>query len=253
MELNTLYNENCLETMKRMPSGYVDMIITSPPYDDMKDYNGYTFDFYATAREMHRILKDGGVIVWIVNDQTKNGSESGTSFKQALFFMNLGLNLHDTMIWHKPNAFNFGSNLCYRQLFEYMFVFSKGRPKSIHLIHDVPNRCAGQVVSGGRKHTDGSRDPYRSVMKEWKRRDNVWDVPVGTENVDFPAVFPLQMVKDHIVTWSDESDIVYDPFMGSGTTALACIQTKRQWIGSEISSEYCEKAEKRIMGACAPI
>jgi len=145
--LNKIYNENCLQTMAKMPDNFIDISITSPPYDDLRKYNGYTFEFESIARELFRVTKKGGVVVWVVNDATIKGNETGTSFKQALFFKECGFNLHDTMIWYKPNCFNFGSNSCYRQSFEYVFVFSKGKIKTINLIKDIPAKLKGSLIS----------------------------------------------------------------------------------------------------------
>ena len=249
IELNRIYNENCLDTMAKMSDNIVDLVVTSPPYDGMKDYNGYSFEFEKIAKELFRVMKDGGVIVWVVGDETKKGNESGTSFKQALYFKEIGFNLHDTMIWHKPNCFNFGSNDCYRQSFEYMFVFTKGRIKTKNLIRDVPAKMAGKSVRGARKHVDGSRDTDVPdfIVGSYKKRDNVWDIMVAQDKgSNHPAIFPEELAHDHIISWSNKGDVVYDPFMGSGTVAKMAIITQRNYIGSEISAEYCESANNRI-------
>jgi len=247
MEINKIYNEDCLKTMERMPDGFVDLTITSPPYDDLRDYKGYFFDFEKIAKELYRITKDGGCVVWVVGDATCNGNESGTSFKQALYFKEVGFNLHDTMIWHKPNSFNFGSNNCYRQSFEYMFVFSKGKISKINLIKDVPAKLAGKKVKGARKHANGDRDIVPDfIVSDYKKRDNVWHIPVGTQNNNHPAIFPEELVNDHILSWSKEGDLIYDPMVGSGTVAKMALINKRNFIGSEISKEYCNEANKRI-------
>ena len=85
MEITKIYNEDCLVTMKKMPDNFVDLVLTSPPYDDLRNYNGYKLVFENVAKELFRIIKKGGVVIWVVGDKTDNGSESGTSFKQALF------------------------------------------------------------------------------------------------------------------------------------------------------------------------
>lgn len=242
-----IYNENCLETLGRLSDETIDLTVTSPPYDDLKTYNGFVFDYKPIIKELYRATKQGGVVVWIIGDATVKGNETGTSFEQALFFKEVGFNLHDTMIWRKTNVFNFGSNNCYRQSFEYMFVFSKGTPKSINLIKDLPAKSAGQVLKGARKHADGRRDTVPDfVVGEFKKRDNVWDQATSNASFGHPATFPEQLVVDHIVSWSNELDLVYDPFMGSGTTAVAAIKTNRNWFGSEISDEYVDSANRRI-------
>ena len=251
LELDRIYNEDCLATMSRMPDGSVDMVVTSPPYDGMKSYNGYSFDFENVAKELFRVIKEGGAVIWVVGDETRAGDETGTSFRQALYFKEIGFRLFDTMIWHKPNSFNFGSNDCYRQSFEYMFVFTKGKIATRNLIKDVPAKMAGRTVKGARRHVNGVRDEVPDfVVPEYKRRDNVWDIMVAQEKGTgkHPAVFPEALAGDHIISWSNPGEIVYDPFMGSGTVAKAARSLGRRFIGSEISSEYCAIAERRLSG-----
>ena len=249
MEINRCYNENCLDTMARMPDNFVDLTVTSPPYDNLRTYNGYSFDFEAVAKELFRVTKQGGVVVWNVNDSTKDGSESGNSFRQALFFKECGFNLHDTMIWIKDGGGAVGSNKCYTQNFEYMFVFSKGKPINYNLICDKPNGSFGVDKSGvGRRKVTGEHKiEQRKPAQEFSRRNNWWYIP--TERGEHPAVFPEQLANDHIISWSNEGDLVYDPFMGSGTTAKMAILNKRNWVGSEISEEYCKIIERRITTA----
>ena len=244
---NKIIQGDCLEVLKTFEDGCIDLTVTSPPYDNLRTYNGYTFNFEGIAKELYRVTKQGGVVVWVVGDATINGSETGTSFRQALHFMDCGFNLHDTMIWFKPNCFNFGSNNCYKQSFEYMFVFSKGKPKTINLIKDIPNASAGKVMKGGRIHPDGSRDIVPNfVGSEYKRRFNVWSINVSAKTYGHPAVFPEQLAHDHILSWSNEGDAVLDPFMGSGTTCKMAQANNRNFIGIEISPEYCKIAEKRL-------
>lgn len=247
-----LLNGDCLKLMSNIPDKSINLTVTSPPYDDLKTYNGnidqWSFDkFKLVAEELYRITKQGGVVVWVVNDQTKKGNESGTSFKQALYFQEVGFNLHDTMIWHKPNCFNFGSNNCYTQSFEYMFIFSKGKPNAINMIKDVPCKSAGQVLKGARKHADGKRDEVPDfVCGEFKKRHNVWDINVSSNTNGHPAVFPEQLANDHIISWSNEGDLVFDPFLGSGTTGKMAVLNNRNFIGIELDKEYYNTAKERI-------
>lgn len=246
IKLNTIYNEDCLETMKRMPDGFVDLTVTSPPYDNLRDYNGYSLDFEAIAKELYRVTKDGGVVVWVIGDQTKNGSESGTSFKQALFFKECGFWLYDTMIWQKTGMLPTEGR--YYNQFVYMFVLSKGKPTSRNFI------CDHKTVNGGRKQRkdavinkgNNTKGEGYFIRNEYARRPNVWKINIGANERVHPAVFPLQLASDHIKTWSDENAVVYDCFMGSGTTAKACQDLNRNYIGSEISKEYCQIAEERL-------
>ena len=256
MEININYNESNLETMARMPDNFVDRTVTSPPYDDLRTYNGYSFDFESIAKELFRVTKQGGVVVWNVNDSTIDGSESLTSFKQAIYFVEVcGFKLHDTMIYEK-NSMSMPDKNRYYNCFEYMFVFSKGKPKTTNLIEDRKNRWAGTSSFGERsqRQKDGSlKKNGKGVVKDFSARFNIWRYNTGAgystkDEIAFehPAIFPEKLAYDHIRSWSNENDLVYDCFMGSGTTAKAAISAKRNWIGSEISKEYCEIIEKRL-------
>ena len=252
MEINKIYCESNLDTMVRMPDNFIDLTVTSPPYDNLRTYNGYCFDFENVAKELFRTTKNGGVVVWIVGDATVNGSESGMSFKQALYFMQCGFKLHDTMIYEKnSSAFPASRNgNRYTQIFEYMFVFSKGKPKC-NLIIDEANKWAGFTNWGNNTqyNKEGVLIKTNNIkpVPDFSPRNNIWKYVVGfNDKTGHPAVFPEQLANDHILSWSNENDIVYDPFMGSGTTAKMAIKNNRNWIGSEISEEYVNIANKRI-------
>lgn len=240
-----------VQGMKQLDNESVDLVVTSPPYDNLRNYNGFSFDLDGMITELLRIVKLGGVIVWIVSDATINGSETGTSFRQALKFMEKGFNLHDTMIWCKDGGGAIGSNLCYTQNFEYMFVFSKGKPKSVNLIYDKKNLSFGKKDGclTGRRNVNGEhKSEVRNHNHEYSRRNNWWRlVPQAEEGSSFhPAVFPEALVRDHIKSWSNEGDVVLDPFMGSGTTAKVARALGRKYIGFEISQEYVDLANKRL-------
>ena len=238
IELNKIYNENCLETMKRMESSSIDLVVTSPPYDNLREYNGYEFDFKAIAAELVRVIKPSGVIVWVIGDQVIKGSESGSSFRQALHFMDLGLSLHDTMIYEKnsPAYPARADGNRYTQIFEFMFVFSKGKPAAT-LICDKPNKWAGFKDFSGK---------LKNPVPDFSPRNNIWRYVTSFNGVKHPAPFPESLAQDHIITWSKPNETVYDPFMGSGTTAKMALLNGRNFIGSEISAEYLEIANKRI-------
>lgn len=253
MEVNKIYNENCLDTMARMPDGFIDLTVTSPPYDNLREYKGYSFPFEDIAKELYRVTKVGGVLVWVVGDATINGSETGTSFRQALYFKDIGFNLHDTMIYKQPGTGAKGSNLAYWQCFEYMFVFSKGIPVSVNRIRDKKNIKAGTTCTSNKQHRDGvgtrTHPKNGTVVAEIGIRENIWIIANGNGHSEYtghPAPFPEQLAADHIRSWSNESDLVYDPFGGSGTTAKMAHLLDRKWIMSEISKEYCELAHKRL-------
>ena len=254
MEINKIYNENCLDTMAKMPDKFVDLVVTSPPYDNIREYNGYTFEFEKIASGLYRILKDGGVLVWVVADSVKNGTESCTSFIQALHFKNIvGFNLHDTMIYRKENYTPL-THKRYEQEFEYMFVFSKGKPKTFNPIL-IDCIHAGKIIKRSRNSYEiglskrQASDEQPKPTGDKKQKGNVWSYKVGGgKTVNHVAQFPLQLATDHIISWSNENDLIYDCFMGSGTTAIAAINNKRNYIGSEISEDYCKIIETRIKG-----
>jgi DNA modification methylase len=257
MEANKIYCEDCAVTMSKMPHCFIDLTVTSPPYDGLRVYNGYSFDFELIARELFRVTKDGGVLVWIVGDATVNGSESGTSFKQALSFMEIGFNLHDTMIYMKDNPPPVGGHNRYYQAFEYCFVFSKGKPKTFNpIMEDRRNKWNDKRIVRTRPVTRNKAGVF--TEKEIKaegmvKLQNVWSYVVSGGSVSdemiahqHPAIFPESLCRDHIISWSDEGDLVYDPFMGSGTTAKVAADLNRIYIGSEISSDYCQLAKTRL-------
>lgn len=251
LKTNYIENNDNVAGLKKLPDNCIDLTITSPPYDNLRLYKGFSWDFDALAKELYRVTKPGGVIVWIVNDATIKGSETGTSFRQALAFKELGFNIHDTMIWKKTGVV-FPETVRYYPNFEYMFVVSKGKPKTVNLIADRPNKHAGEKITATERQRDGSLKESLGrrkgkKIKPYGVRYNVWEVSQASGNpTDHPAVFPERLVSDHIVSWSNPGDVVLDPFMGSGTTAVACIKTGRRYIGFECSAEYCEMAQKRI-------
>mgnify|MGYP001586030130 CR=1 FL=1 len=258
MELNKIYNEDCLETMKRMPDGFVDMTLTSPPYDNLRDYKEYSLDFESIARELFRITKQGGVVVWVVGDATINGSETGTSFKQALFFKEIGFNMHDTMIWRKTTVPQNGNR--YEPEFEYMFIISKGAPKTFNPLKVMKLYKDNREFKNGQRNKDGSFDKLKVGQQEYKQMGNIWAISTGggiaTKDktaYEHPAIFPEKLAADHIKSWTNENDLVYDPFIGSGTTGKMALMLKRNYIGCEISKEYCDIAEARIKSVSNPL
>lgn len=260
MEKNTIYLEDNLITLSNMEDNYVDMVITSPPYDNIRKYNGFSFDMDKLVVELYRTTKIGGVVVWIANDQVIKGSESGTSFRQALKFMDAGFLLHDTMIYEKNSSSYPASQKSnrYTQIFEYMFVFSKGKPKTVNLICDKPNKWAGHKNWGKNTKRIGENEQLVGVedikpVPDFSPRNNIWKYVNGGGFASkdkiahkHPAIFPEELVRDHINTWTNKGDLVYDPFIGSGTVAKMCILMSRDYIGSEISEEYVEICNERI-------
>jgi DNA modification methylase len=252
MELNKIYLGDSAKLLEQLEDNSVDLIITSPPYDDLRKYgnvgDGWNVGkFTDIANQLPRVLKDGGVLVWIVNDKTNKGTETGTSFRQALYFMEKGLNLNDTMIWEKTNPMPQVKQPRYNQVFEYMFVFSKGTPKTFNPLM-VPCKCAGQDYDSTCKNMGGENgrtEKHFKINKE-KVKSNIWEIAVAQNKTIHPAVFPIQLAIDHIKSWSNEGDVVLDPFIGSGTTALAAKQLNRKFIGFELNEEYFNLANQRI-------
>ena len=256
MKLNHIYNESNLDTMSRMPDDYVDLVVTSPPYDDLRSYEGHSqFDFTRTAESLFRVLKKGGVVVWVVGDQTVNGSRTLTSFSQGLEFKSIGFRMYDVMIYRKKNPMP--TTIRYTNAFEYMFVLSKSKPKTTNFLTEKSINPGRVFVSRGNKTRDGNYSHSNNIsltVKETKIKPNIWGYHIGAGHsalegspaFDHPAIFPEALALDHILSWSNRGDLVYDPFMGSGTTALMCVKTRRDYIGSEISAKYCEIAERRL-------
>ena len=258
-----LINGDCIMEMQKLIDDgvQVDLTVTSPPYDNLRNYNNslnWDFDvFKQVADKLYQITKDGGVIVWIVNDATINGSETGTSFKQALYFKDIGFRLHDTMIYQKSSV-PFPEKNRYYPTFEYMFVLSKGKPKTTNLLKDRKNKKAGEKITTTERQVDGSLK-ISSGYKKGKRteeygvRFNIWKYNIGKGHssknpiaFEHPAIFPEKLAKDHIKSWSNEGDLVLDCFMGSGTTGVACQELGRNFIGIEIEKEYYDLAVERI-------
>jgi len=254
--MNKLICGDNVKILKTYSDNFIDLTVTSPPYDKLREYNGFSFNLDGIIKELFRVTKNGGVVVWVIGDETKDGNESGTSFKQALRFKELGWNLHDTMIYQKnqypPNCM---SQKRYAQIFEYMFIFSKGKVNTFNRLMR-PNKTAGQssgkprniVQRDGIKRQYGANKsktiPYKSV------KENIWQFNVGkasgNKTNSHPAVFPESLAHDHIISWSNEGDIVLDCFVGSGTTCKVAKQLNRQYIGIDVSQEYIDIANERM-------
>jgi site-specific DNA-methyltransferase (adenine-specific) len=266
MDVDIISNMNCLDGIRAMPDECVDLTVTSPPYDHLRTYNGMshwgqaTFDVFAP--ELFRVTKQGGVVVWVIGDMTIKGSETGTSFRNALGFKEVGFNLHDTMLYMKRGIVYPETNRYY-PAFEYMFVLSKGKPKTITLLRDRPNLCAGNTIGGKTRQPDGTLLPRTCVSKGIRRevrgfgvRYNVWEYSIGyghaTKDIyahQHPAIFPETLARDHILSWSMPGDLVLDPFTGSGTTLKMAILHDRHYLGFEIDPTYCNVARRRIKDA----
>jgi len=249
--LNRIINGDCVDIMRQIPDNFIDLTVTSPPYDDLRDYHGYKFDPENIAKELFRITKKGGVVVWVVGKKIKNGNILPTPFKQAMLFQSVGFKLHDIMIYRKKNTPFMRSN-AYTSGFEFMFVFSKGKPKTFNPIK-VPTARSGFEMLVTNRRSDGKIKKVLGELKREKVKDNIWEYAVGlggttNDNIAFkhPAVFPEKLAEDHILSWSNEGDVVLDPMCGSGTTCKMAKMNKRYFIGIDISEEYCEIARQRV-------
>lgn len=266
MEINKIILGNSVEVLKTFEDNTFDLTVTSPPYDNLRTYNGkikdevvfedgYSFPFVEMAKELYRVTKKGGVVVWVVNDQVKNGGETGSSFRQALKFQEIGFTIYDTMIYHKNGA-PFPETGRYSQVFEYMFVFSKGKPATVNLLKDKPNRWAGHSNFGNpsKREKEGNlKKTDKYVVSEFGARYNVWYINNGkgySTKDDFayehPAMFPESLAEDHILSWSKEGDLVLDPMCGAGTTLKMAKLNNRNYVGIDINEEYVRLSEKRV-------
>jgi site-specific DNA-methyltransferase (adenine-specific) len=263
METNKIYNESCLDTLKQMPNDFLDCVITSPPYDNLRAYNNKIDETWGESiwkpiiSSLYDKTKDGGVVVWVVGDAVINSSETGTSFRQALYAIEVGFKLWDTMIYQKTPSFPASVNdKRYSQNFEYMFILSKGIPKTANLLKDRKNKWGGSTSWGktSERLKDGTIKQRETIhVQDYGYRFNIWEYATGKGNsssdeiaFEHPAIFPEKLVGDHIMTWTNENDLVFDPFMGSGTTAKMCCIYNRQFIGSDLNEEYVKLANKRI-------
>lgn len=256
--MNIITQGDSAELMRTLPDNHIDLTVTSPPYDNLRSYNGFSFDFEKIAKELYRITKDGGIVVWVVGDATVNGSETGTSFKQALYFIECGFRLHDTMIYRKNNYMPLNHNR-YDPCFEYMFVFSKGKPKTFNPLK-IPCKTAGAKYNYATRSSASSKDKKSAlrsrdqimVTNSHKYRGNIFGYDVGKhkgsqDNIwSHPATFPDKLAEDHILSWSNEGDLVLDPMCGSGTTCKMAFVNKRNYMGFDISEEYVTLARERL-------
>lgn len=257
--IGKIINDNCIKFMKKLPDNCIDLTVTSPPYDDLRDYeNKLVWDyntFRKVARELYRVTKNGGVVVWVIGDKTDKGNKSLTSFKHALYFQEIGFNMYDVIIYEKAGS-GPPHPKRYFNSFEYMFVMSKGNPKTVNLLQDKKNSCAGMTTYSDitRREKDGSlTNKGRKVINEYGIRTNVWRYNNGKGfsskdkiAYEHPAIFPEKLVEDHIKSWSNPGDVVFDPFGGSGTTAKVSIELDRKWIYVELVEKYCDVAKQRI-------
>ncbi len=246
------FTMDCIEFMQGMSKNSIDLTVTSPPYDNLRDYKGYSFNFEAIAKNLYRVTKDGGVMVWVVGDRI-NGGKSLTSFKQGLFFKEIGFQMHDVMIYQKKNTPFMRSN-AYTNCYEFMFVLSKNKPKTFNPLKEKTVRSGYEMLTHNKK-SDGVNKKVLKELKKEKTKNNIWSYAVGlggttSDKIAFkhPAVFPEKLAEDHILSWSNKGDLIFDPMCGSGTTCKMAVKHSREFIGVDISKDYIAIAKERIKG-----
>ena len=250
-EIDCIVNAEAVEFMKNMQPNSVDLTVTSPPYDDLRIYKGFKFDYEEMAKALYLVTKPGGIVVWVVGDKIHKGNKTLTSFKQALYFQSIGFNVHDIMIYKKKNTPFMRSN-AYTNCYEFMFVFSKGNPTTFNPIKEPTVRQGFEKMPANKK-ADGVNNKVLSKLNELKSRNNIWEYAVGfggttSDKIAFkhPAVFPEKLAEDHILSWTKPGDLVFDPMAGSGTTLKMALKNGRHYLGCDISSEYVAIAQERL-------
>jgi site-specific DNA-methyltransferase (adenine-specific) len=255
LSLNRIYCTDCVEGMKQIPGSSIDLVVTSPPYDSIRNYNGFTFDLHATGQGIHRVLRDGGIAAMVLQDQTSNFGKSLTSFRTVLDWCdNIGFKLFECVIYRKYGPEGAWWRNRFRVDHEYMPIFLKGnRPNYFDKEPlKIPSKHGGKVMTGsGSRRTDGKTNhAVTRMINPTKCRGTVWDYLMAGDKDPIkrkhPAPFPDQIPKDFIGCFCPPGGIVLDPFMGCGSTAMAALALGRRFIGFEISPEYCSLAEERM-------
>ncbi len=251
IKFNDIYTSDCIDFMKKMDANCVDLTVTSPPYDELRNYNGYKFEFESIADNLYRVTKNGGVVVWVVGDKIKKGSKSLTGFRQAIYFQKIGFTVHDIMIYKKKNTPFMRTN-GYTNCFEFMFVLSKGKPKTFNPLKEKTVRQGYEMLPHN-KGADGVNKKILKELKSEKTKTNIWEYAVGlngstSDKIAFkhPAVFPEKLAEDHILSWTNSGDLVFDPMVGSGTTCKMALLNDRKYLGCDISEEYVNLTKKRL-------
>ncbi len=251
IEFDRIYNLDCVKGMRQLDDNVIDLTVTSPPYDSIRDYKGYKFNYKSIAKQLYRVTKKGGIVVWVVGDKINKGNKSLTSFMQALYFQKAGFNVHDVMIYQKKNTPFMRSN-AYTNAYEFMFVFAKGTPRVFNPIKTKTARSGFEGLPYNKK-ADGINKKAIGELKKEKTLTNIWAYAVGlggstSDKIAFkhPAIFPEKLAADHIMSWTNEGDVVLDPMCGSGTTCKMAKLTGRKYLGFEISNEYCEVTNQRL-------
>lgn len=253
--INTIICGDAVEVLKTLPDESVDLVVTSPPYDELRVYNGFSLDLHAVGVELYRVMKDGGIVAMVIQDSTKDFGKSLTSFRTIVDWCdNIGFKLFETCIYHKNGTEGAWWKSRFRVDHEYMPIFLKGRKPQYFNKEPlkIPSKHGGKVMSGsGNRKTDGTTTAVvRREINPMKCRGTVWDyLMAGDKNPlkrRHPAVFPDKIPFDFIKCFCPEGGVVLDPFVGSGSTAVMAKVLERKYIGIDISREYCDLAEERL-------
>lgn len=245
----------CVEGMEMLPDDCVDLVVTSPPYDAVRKYNGFAFDLHQTGAQIHRVLKDGGIAAMVIQDQTKDFGKSLTSFRTIIDWCDsFGFKLFECVIYRKNGSEGAWWKHRFRVDHEYIPLFLKGdRPAYFDKQPlRVPSKHGGKVMSGsGNRRTDGATNgTVRREINATKCRGTIWNyLMAGDKNPlkrKHPAVFPDAIPSDLIQCFCPPGGIVLDPFIGSGSTAVQALKHERHFIGFDISQEYCDLCNQRL-------
>ncbi len=258
---NKIILSDCRDGMAALSNECIPFTLTSPPYDGLRTYDGLAdWNFMDVAKELYRITMQGGVVVWVVQEQIIDGSESGETSRQRLAFANIGFRLHHTMVMGKLGGIQFSSNRYGRPL-EYAFILSKGPPRYFNPLRDRPNKEAGRVKVFLNRNRDGSFAPVkRTQVHPYGLRGSIWFYPTGKNNsakedyaFEHPALMPEQMAEDDILSWTKVGDLVFNPFAGAGTALKMALLNHRSYLGFEINPKYVEIARRRLREAEAKL
>lgn len=255
-----LLTGDACEILPTIRESSVDLTVFSPPYDGLRDYKGKpSFDMAVLGREILRVTKEGGVCCMVIQDATKNGAKSLTSFRTACLFADLGWRLFECCIYSRAGVPGAWWTKRFRVDHEYIFIFTRGdglprRFDKTSLM--VESKYAGITAGGTKRTTKGDFVAIKkTVISPLKCRGTIWHYAASnTERnktkSEHPATYPDSLARDIISCFSKEGDLVLDPMMGSGTTGIASVNMGRRFLGIEISVQYMEIAKRRFRAEC---
>jgi len=248
--LITLYLGDCLDFLKQIPDSSIQLIITSPPYNIGKEYekkidiNEYISQQKQVINECVRVLKNEGSICWEIGNYVNNGEIIPLDIILYDCFKNNQLQLRNRIVWH------FGHGLHCSKRFSGRYETILWFTKSDQYIFNLDSVRVPQKYPG-KKHFKGPNAGKYSSNPKGKNPTDIWDIPnVKNNHIEktcHPCQFPISLVQRLILSLSNEKDIVFDPFLGVGSTAVAGIINKRKVAGAEILDKYYDIACERVM------